>query len=74
VKPNPSRRGQKRKRKVEVEGVRDGSLTGGQTTRKTASPVSVRGLGRGNFDNWVRLSCKSKFRGQFGRFDSSAAN
>jgi hypothetical protein len=61
-------------KKKRGRGVRDGSLTGGRTTGKTASPVSVRGLGRGNFDNWVRLSCKSKFRGQFGRFDSSGAN
>jgi hypothetical protein len=31
VQPNPSRHGQK-KAEVEVEGMRDGSLTGGRTT------------------------------------------
>jgi hypothetical protein len=36
--------------------------------------ISSRGLERGIFDIWTRLNCNSKFRDQFGRFDSAGAN
>jgi hypothetical protein len=66
---NPSRHGEKRERLRSR-----GWGTRGRTAGETTSSVSSRGLERGIFDIWVRLSCNSKFRDQFGRFNSSGAN
>jgi hypothetical protein len=46
----------------------------GRADSKKNDVSGDRELECGIFDIWVRLSCNSKFRGQFGRFDSSGAN